>query len=142
MNLFPSDYESLLMRFDSFCKKVLKRKNYTLLAKEHQIRNRECTLSEINENAIDKFYITDKYNCFSFLINLDEVTVAIENEMLYEALMLLSERRLEIILLSYFMDMTDKEISEKIEIPKSTVQYNRNAALRHIKKIMEDKGGV
>jgi len=57
--------------------------------------------------------------------------------MLYQALLLLPKKRLEIIILSFFADMTDKEIGKTILMPKSSVQYNRNVALQYIRKMME-----
>jgi len=53
------------------------------------------------------------------------------------------ERQLEdfsnIILLSYFMDMSDSEISEFIKIPRSNVQYHRTKTLEAMRKIMEER---
>ena len=70
-------------------------------------------------------------------IELEHIRVFIENEMLYQALLLLPKKRLEIIILSFFADMTDKEIGKTILMPKSSVQYNRNVALQYIRKMME-----
>ena len=44
-----------------------------------------------------------------------------------------------IILLSYFMDMSDSEISEFIKIPRSNVQYHRTKTLEAMRKIMEER---
>ena len=51
---------------------------------------------------------------------------------------MLSGKRLEIILLSYFVELTDKEIGKIMSIPKSSVQYNRNVALQQMRKMMEE----
>ena len=63
---------------------------------------------------------------------MESIKVIIENEILYQALDMLSGKRLEIILLSYFVELTDKEIGKIMSIPKSSVQYNRNVALQQM----------
>lgn len=137
MNLLPSE-NSLHMRFDAFCKKVLTYINYKLLRGEQKRREKGCVFSDLEEGVLEQNYYTyDDYPALALWIKLKHIKVFIENEMLYHALLLLPEKRLEIIILSFFGDMTDKEIGEIILMPKSTVQYNRNAALRHMKKIME-----
>ena len=71
-------------------------------------------------------------------ISIDEFTFFIENELLYQALLILSPKRMEIIVLSFFLDMTDKEIGKKMLLPQSTVRYNRVVAIKMLKRIMEE----
>lgn len=71
-------------------------------------------------------------------ISIDEFTFFIENELLYQALLILSPKRMEIIVLSFFLDMTDKEIGNKMLLPQSTVRYNRVVAIKMLKRIMEE----
>ena len=52
--------------------------------------------------------------------------------------MSLPERRLEIIILSYFYDWTDKRIGEKLNLKRSSIQYNRAKTLLLIKERLED----
>ena len=137
MNLLPSE-RRLYMRFDFFCKKVMAYINFKLLHEEQKRRERGCVFSDLSEDILDQYYSSwDEYPGLALRIDLKNIRVSIENEMLYQALLLLPEKRLEIILLSFFGDLTDKEIAEIMIMPKSTVQYNRNAAIRYIRKIME-----
>ena len=63
--------------------------------------------------------------------------VAVADELLAEALKALPQDRLEIILLSYFADMTDKEIAGHLNLIRRTVTHRRQNALRKLQKIME-----
>jgi DNA-directed RNA polymerase specialized sigma24 family protein len=45
----------------------------------------------------------------------------------------------DIILLSYFLDMTDGEIGDKLNLVRRTVQYKRTSSLRELKQFMEGK---
>ncbi len=140
MGLFPPGENTMMMRFRNYCKKVSKRKNQALLIQKKNRADKTSVFSDLAEGVLEQFYVVDRYENHAFQIQVQDVTVMIEDEMLYQALMLLPNIRREIILLSYFMDMTDKEIGERIAVPKSTVQYNRNVALRHMKKTMRPEG--
>ena len=79
------------------------------------------------------------YDLIKLWIKLDHFLVSIENELLYEAMLILSKRRLKIILYSYFEDLTDKQIGEIMMIPKSTVHRQRNAALQCMREKIEEE---
>ncbi len=127
----------LLNRFDFFCKKSIKFSNYELLAIEKRIYEKMVLYPEFNEKIFPQLYTIDDYKIFKFIININNFEIAIENEILYRALMLLSEKKREIILLSFFMDMTDDEIGKQMLIPKSSVQYNRKSAINYIREKMK-----
>ena len=126
MNLLPSEV-SLQMRFDAFCKKVITYTNYKLLREGQKRREQGYVFSDFEEGELEQYYYTyDTYPALALKIELEHIRVFIENEMLYQALLLLPKKRLEIIILSFFADMTDKEIGKTILMPKSSVQYNQN----------------
>ena len=43
----------------------------------------------------------------------------------------------DIVLLAYFLDMTDQEIADKLDMVRRTVQYKRAQSLKELKKEME-----
>ena len=63
--------------------------------------------------------------------------VAIENENLANALTVLPDDKRDIVLLAYFLDMTDQEIADKLDMVRRTVQYKRAQSLKELKKEME-----
>lgn len=63
--------------------------------------------------------------------------VAIENEDLANALTVLPDDKRDIVLLAYFLDMTDQEIADKLDMVRRTVQYKRAQSLKELKKEME-----
>lgn len=56
--------------------------------------------------------------------------VIIDSEKLEKALMCLSEQRREIILMRYYLQLKDKQIAELLGKPRTTVNYQKNAALK------------
>lgn len=124
-------------RFDSYCKKVLKNEliNYSKIAQ--RIKKYETSFSDLSIGAactlyhdIDtyfktKFYINGKY------IYINDIDLA-------GALTDLEESKRKIILLAYIFDMADREISEHLNLPRSTVNYRRLKALKELKHFMEE----
>ncbi|WP_449241183.1 sigma factor-like helix-turn-helix DNA-binding protein [Desulfoscipio gibsoniae] len=51
----------------------------------------------------------------------------------------LPEKKRNIILLSYFMDMSDAEIGELTNLVRTTIYRHRTSLLQQIKKYMERK---
>ena len=76
----------------------------------------------------------DKYESDYTVFNILGIEVWVEDDQLSEALKTLTEKKRNIILLSYFMDMSDSEISEFIKIPRSNVQYHRTKTLEAMRK--------
>ena len=62
----------------------------------------------------------------------------VENDLLSEALRELPDKKREILLLFYFMDMSDSEIADLLKLNRSTVYRHRTSGLALIKKFMEE----
>ena len=58
---------------------------------------------------------------------------------LSKALKCLPERKRNIILLSYFMDMSDAEIGELMNVVRTTVYRHRTSTLEDLRKMMEEE---
>lgn len=84
----------------------------------------------------NKYYILSEQGVTNLVYHYK---VWVEDDQLSEALKTLTEKKRNIILLSYFMDMSDSEISEFIKIPRSNVQYHRTKTLEAMRKIMEER---
>ncbi len=137
MIILPFESEDLLSKFDCFCKKVLRYRNYNIY-REEKIERKKGILYVGNHNEIfDQVCVEDQYGILYFWLKMDGFVVAIENELLYRSLLLLPHKKLVILIMSFFEGMTDREISQEMLMPQSTVQYNRIAALKRMRKLME-----
>ena len=65
--------------------------------------------------------------------------VLVKNELLAEALNALPERKRDIILLSYFLDMSDAEIGELLNVVRTTFSGTGNPRLRKSNSIWREK---
>lgn len=106
---------------------------------EIQLRaNHEVSFEELSKQEMEQLYIMDEYSIDHYSFNVLGYDVAVKNEMLGEALATLTEQKRDIILLSYFLDMTDQEIGDALNMVRSTVQYRRTNSLKQLRKILEE----
>ena len=98
---------------------------------------KEADFSDLSEAQLSELSCQDEYpsDLSTFVVRGQLVTV--RDDRLADAITALSTDRQEIILLSYFLDMPDREIAERLDMVRSTVQYKRKNALKEIKKKME-----
>ena len=87
---------------------------------------------------IEKLGTYDECLCESFSFEINGFDIIIRNELLAEAIENLPERKRNIILMSYFLDMKDCEIAELLNLVRSTVTYHRENALEKLKRYMEE----
>ena len=79
----------------------------------------------------------DKYFATEQIFNVLGRDVIVNDELIADALRNLPERKRDIILLSYFLDLSDGEIGKRLNLIRATVQYQRTSTLRELKKLME-----
>ena len=133
----PSHQKTIRHQFDSFCKKVLREE---LRDYERHIAWRsahEVSFSELSEDQIGRTYFLDEYPSDSTQFEVRNYLVAIHDDRLAQALAELSDEARDILLLAYFLDMTDREIAERLNLVRCTVQRKRVKSLREMKRRME-----
>jgi RNA polymerase sigma factor (sigma-70 family) len=139
MELSSSQRETIRHQFDSFCKKVL-REEYRDCVREAQRRLQyEVSFSELSPQELDQLYVVDEYPSDSHHFSVLGYDVPVKDDLISAALDALPEQKRDIILLSYFLDMTDQEIGEKLNMVRRTVQYQRTSSLNQLKKLLEGK---
>lgn len=125
-------------KFDYMCKRVMQDEKNTYYKQLLTIANREATFSEIGNYIVTQFSTTDTYSTDFLFFNILGFSIGIKNESLVASIEKLSDRKQKILLLYYFLDMTDPEISNLLNIDVSTVNRHRNRSLALIKKYMEE----
>ena len=123
--------------FDSFCKKILKHEARDYYDELKRQRNREVSFSDLSEKEMDQLYTEDKYFATEQIFNVLGFDVIVTDDVIAEALQCLAERNRDIILLSYFLELSDREIGDKLNTLRTTVQYQRTSTLRQLKNFME-----
>ncbi len=135
-----SKEERIEHQFDSFAKKTLagERKSYGReLAKSS---DKELNFSDLSGAEMNSLYTIDEFYSDYQHYDVYGYDIGVKNDMLIEALDRLPQKKRDIILLSYFLDMSDMEIGKLLDIVRTTVFRNRKDALKEMKKYI-DKGG-
>ena len=98
----------------------------------------EISLS-LYDPSILGLYAMDDYPSFSNELVIRDKVVYIKDDMLFSAINRLKDLKKYIVILSYWEDMNDREISEILHIPQRTIQYNRASAIVELKKNLNIK---
>lgn len=122
--------------FNAFCKHVLKHAAIDIYNERRRQQSKERTFSELTAQEAYQLYSIDHYR----EDNTEEFQLAdkkITTELLAEAMHTLPEEKRNTVLLYYCLQLSDMEISQQLDVPRSTVQYRRTSALARLKRFLE-----
>lgn len=140
--LTPSQMDTILARFDSYCRKVLRGECRNYLKQLSKLSEKESYFSELTEEQLNRLYILDQYPLEQYHFQVQGYDVTVQDERIASGLETLSNEKRDIVLLSYFLEMTDQEIADKLNAIRGTIQYRRTKALKEMKQKMEaEKNG-
>lgn len=135
-----SSYDETAVRhqFDRKCKLALVGEVVDYDRHMDYRRKHEILFSELSECQAGELSVLDEYNETSYFFKACEYDVRVKGSLLVEALNALTDRKREVILLSYFMEMSDVAIARKMNHVRSTVHEHRTRSLELLKQIMEE----
>ncbi len=139
MKLSPSQMKTVRHQFDSICRKVLRDESRNYKKQLARRAEKETNLSELSEAELGQLYAMDEYPSDSTYFDVLEYRVGVKDERLAEALATLPSTKRDVILLSYFLDMNDTEIAEKLKVVGATIHYRRTSSLKELKLRLEVK---
>ena len=131
----PSSFENAIrLQFDCLARKVIGRtvKNYN---KELARRAKhEISFCEIPELELNQLGVSDEYSLEFTSFDVFGTEVRVYDEKLCEAIKKLSERRRNVVLMFYFLELPDAEIAEILDISRNSVYRNRMCSLKVVCK--------
>ena len=98
----------------------------------------EINFSDLTESEMDKLWTVDDYEIDTMHYSVNGFDVTVSNDLLIEALNTLPDRNRDIILLAYFLDMSDAEIAKLLQNNRKTIYRHRMTALDLLTKFMKD----
>lgn len=125
-------------QFDYICKRAIKDEHKNYMKYLSRLSKKEMTFSDIGDYLVGQFSSEDKYSSDFSYFELNGTEIAVESIRLGEALESLSEKKKNIILFYYFLEMNDSEIAELMDLSRSTVNEHRHNALKLIRKFMKE----
>lgn len=136
----PSSFQTTIEnQFDYICKRAMDDERKDHMKSLSRQSKREISFSDMGDYLVNQFSVVDSYSTDYQIFTWNGFTVGVENDLLSEALRSLPDKKREIILLYYFMNMNDTEIAELLKLNRSTVYRHRTSGLAFIKKFMEEQ---
>lgn len=136
----PSKEKQVWQTFDLFCKRLLSNTAKELYRKQQRQKAHETPFSELSDGELAALCAEDTYGSVEEVFDVLGDAVVVNDGDIAEALKGLPPEKRDIVLLSYFIGMTDREIAERMDIMRRTVTNRRASSLRELKRIMEENG--
>ena len=127
-------------RFGVFGVKVWKNEARHIQGEYARIRDQEKSLGELTASELEQTAVWDRHFMDEYVFDVQGLPVVVNGNILADALAQLPEGKRDVILLSYFLGMTDREISEKLNIVHQTVSKQRRATLKELREYLVKEG--
>ena len=129
--------EIIQIVFDSFCKRVLKNAAIDCFREIKKHREREQFFSELTEKEWQQIYMEDEYKLERHVFQVLGQEVEVKNFLIAKALKHLPEKKRNVILMYYYLEMTESEIAEQMDLGQSTINYHRMNSLKELEEFLE-----
>ena len=136
MKLTHQQMRSIRHQFDRLCKKIV-RNEFRDSVREFKRYWHNKTLLTTELSDVESLGYFDTYPSDTVLFCVAGHTFNIKDDLVVSALFSLSEEKRNILLLYYFLELTDAEIGELIRLPKSSVHYKRKRSLKQLEGFMK-----
>ena len=127
-------------QFGGFCTRVLKNEANRIHNEYARQRELEKSLDTVTSEELEEIAVMDKYFQDDHVFEVLGKQVVVTGDLLAEAIAKLPARKRDIILLSYFLGMTDREISEYFNVVRQAISSHRARILKELREILEKEG--
>ncbi|MCD8155706.1 MAG: sigma-70 family RNA polymerase sigma factor [Clostridiales bacterium] len=132
------DETTVRFQFDRMCRLAMKSEQIDYMREMDRLSKNEKLFSELSQEELSQLCAIDEYSFDSHCFQIYGCDIKIKNDSLANALQTLTEKKRNVILLSYFLDMSDAEIADEMSLVRCTVYEHRKRALELLKQNMED----
>lgn len=133
-----NDELTIRNQFDRICKLALKGEAADYYRHIAYRQKHEVLFSELSQKELDSIFGVDKYTVENKCFRILGYDIEVKDTLLAEAIQSLSENKRKVVLLSYFMDMSDADIARMMNLVRSTVYEHRKRSLELMKEMMEE----
>ena len=127
-------------QFCKFCLRVLKNEATNIHRENAKQIEREKSLNELTNDEIIRLSACDKYFNDEHIFNVLDKEIVVVGNMLADAIRQLPQQKRDVILLSYFAGLTDKEIGDELGAIQQTIFKRRASSLKHLRDLLEKEG--
>ena len=138
----PKTQQTVRHQFDSFVKKALRGEVSTYRKEMARRAQLEVTFSDLSETELNALYTIDEYPSDHYAFRVLGYDVEVRSPHIGAALESLPPKKRDIILLAYFLDMTDTEIARCLNVVSSTIHYHRLHSLHLLHTLLTREDGT
>ena len=135
--LSPEEKATVCHQYDQVCKLALKG---VVIDYRRYLDNRqkhEILFSEMPELKINELSTVDEYKCELYNFQVLGYAIEVKDALLAEALLHLTEKKRNVVLLAYFLGMTDTEIAREMHLVSNTIKEHRKRSLELLRQKMK-----
>ena len=122
--------------FDAFCKRTIRNESATTFRQIRVQQDRFVSLSDLPEEGSEALATYDLYPWEYTSFPVDGDVILIKDDRLADALTVLPQSLRDIFLMYWFLELADREIGEKLSLPRRTVNHHRQRAYELLKELM------
>ena len=127
-------------QFGGFCVKVLKNEARYIQREYARRREQEKSLDDLTAHELEQTASKDHYFNDEHIFEVMGIPVVVTGNLLADAIAQLPEEKRDVILLSYFLGMSDREISERMNVVRQTISKRRLVTLNELRKYLIKEG--
>ena len=127
-------------QFGRFCTKVLKNEARHIHREYARQRELEKSIEDLTSQELEQTSYEDHYFNGKYSFEVDGLPVVVVGDAFATAISRLSSINQEVILKSYFLGMTDREISEQMGVCRQSITKRRNGALKLLRRLLMEEG--
>lgn len=133
-----SQKEQIVMeQFDCFCKKVMRNKARDIYREYKRYQARYVSLSSLSSAQLEELSIHESYLVDVICFDIQGVSISVTDDIIAKAIETLPMPSKEIVLMHYFLEMSDTEIAKQLEMKRGTVYYHKKKGMDTIRKYLE-----
>lgn len=131
--------ETIKNQFEVFCIRVLQNEARDCYRELERLSKKMSLFSELNAEQLNGIGRMEEYDSDLYLFETNGYKIRVKNALIGEALSKLPKKKQDIILLSFFLDVSEADIAKQLNLGQSTIHYHKANSLKELKKIMEEK---
>lgn len=131
--------EDISKQFCGFCTQVLKNEMFDICREEARDYSKKKSMELLAGKECVRISKSDKYFNDEYIFNVLDREIIVFGDFLAAAINQLPPEKREVILMSYFLGMTDKEIGRQLNLIQQTVFKRRKSALKLLNELLKDE---
>ncbi len=127
-------------QFGCFCSRVLKNEAHNIRSEYKRRQEHEKSFQELTNDELVQLSAEDKYFTDEHIFNVLDKEIIVVGNLLAKALKQLPPEKRDVILLSYFVGMSDTEIGRQLNTIQQTIFKRRTSTLKLLRDYLKKEG--